>query len=498
MKKLREMLAIFAAAIVAAFGVFSLPAMTVQAETTSASSVMDDLKTDAAFSEESYPSMTLEEMKAAGQAELEIIKIGESIDDQLYIYVYQPTDATKEIEASYLKIAQTESESSARVCPLKLVSTEGVFDKYLVDEFSVMSTLSQRYYQITSIFRPFDKDLDAETGNDNTNSNIDIPVGQTWHARAAEDGKIEYAYTKDDLITITDEWHGSIRYSDGTYLLGTVNTDSHFVAFTTNYLIEELQKIEIYFKKQEVEYKNCKLCKASVVEKSDVITPVYKKIEGKEEGNKANFLFGHKYNWDTIATIAKFRESEDWEILSEDGKYNLREIEKNANGLGAWIVRFEATSYNRVFLWPGHLCWQTALIPGPDEYLATSTSYGEEIRDVTILKLTFKTKGIPYTLGVVDSMTTSDNNPDGEKTFWDGVNDNLSDLWIDFQRILRIIGLIIGGFALFFILIFIIRLIGWIRSAFGKRNGGSNNSGDGNAGGNAGGGDAGGNTASGG
>ena len=210
MKKIFKKLAVLAAAIVAAFGAFSAPVTAFAEETaTKTTSVMEDLQSDATFSKDAYPGKTVDELKAAGEELLQVIRIGESVNAELYIYIYQPSDETKEIEASKILIGQTASESAARVFPLTLVSSEGVFDKYRVDGLEVLA-LSVRHYQITSIYRPFDAALDAETGNDNVESQIAVRVAQTWYARGADEGKIEYAHTEDEVITITDEWHGEI------------------------------------------------------------------------------------------------------------------------------------------------------------------------------------------------------------------------------------------------------------------------------------------------
>ena len=469
MKKLLKKLATIAAAIVAAFGAFSFNTLAAQAEdsATKTTSVMEDLQADATFSKDAYPSKTVDELKAAGEELLQVIRIGESVNAELYIYVYQPSDATKEIVASKLLIGQTASDNDARVLPLKLVSSEGVFDKYLVEGIEVLP-LSLRHYQITSIFRPFDAALDAETGNDNVNTNMAVPVAQTWYARNSADGKIEYAHTTDEVITITDEWHGHLYYSDGWKWV-LPGTDSHFVAFSTDHVIEKLKNAEIYFNYQYVNTKSCFRC-LKVSEEKGAPKPEYVKLSDVETGgNAADGWFAHKYSWNRIEPITDFI-NENSSILSEGAKNNLQEILDNSGGNGAWILRFFETS-NEGTMWNWwHWCGLNYTNTG-----STTESY--HVNDVAILKLTFETNGTPYTLGVVDSMTSSDHKADGGTSFFDGIRENIKDTTKEFRRMMRLIGLVFGAVllvALVALLVYgVVKLVTWARmNKFFKNNGG--------------------------
>lgn len=466
MKKIFKKLAVLAAAIVAAFGAFSAPVTAFAEETaTETTSVMEDLQSDATFSKDAYPGKTVDELKGAGEELLQVIRIGESVDAELYVYVYQPSDETKEIEAAKILIGQTASESSARVYPLTLVSSEGVFDKYRVDGLEVLSSFDVRHYTITSLYRPFDKALDEETGNDNVESQIAVRVAQTWYARGADEGKIEYAHTEDEVITITDEWHGSIFYSDGWKWIFP-NTTSHFIAFTSDHLIEKLKSAEIYFQYQFVEQKLCLRCLKGEQKRGSLKNEHIVITEEDIGSNEADGWFSHKYEWNRIEPITDFIANE--EDLSDAAKAEMQEIYDNSAGNGAWVLRFFETegSLSNFDWW--HWC---GLHYAPEG----STIEKYEVSDVAILKLTFETAGVPYTMGVVDSMTTSDNVPDGNHGFWEGVKLDLKNSFNDIQKTLRLASLAIGAcFALGLVALAtygIVTLINWIRD--GRRRGGS-------------------------
>ena len=477
MRDFWKVLASIAAAIVAAFSLCSVPFTVASAETTSSSPVMDDLRSGTSFSESDYPSMTVDEMKAAGQAELEVIRIGESIDDQLYLYIYQPTDATKEIEATYVKMLKSSSDLEWNVLPLRLVSTEGVFDKYLVEGVKVRSDLSERFYEITSIFRPFDEDLDEGTGNNNTNSNVDVGVGQTWKTRQAADGKTEYGYTEEEVIRVTSEYHGYIRYSDGWKWV-LPYTDSHFMAFTTDFQIDELKSAKIYFKEHSYAKYYCEACglpipigDAALGDYKTAAAPVDVEIFGDEVGgNDADGWIGaRKYEWQRIEKLSDFVANE--QDLSQEALKELMKV-AGSNSNTAWVLRFYETPYQETWIPIGnHRCW-ASLVTGA--YQVASLDAGVRVQDVTLVELTFVTSGKPYVMGVVDSMTTEGEDPSGEATLGENISRDLNDIWIKIQQALRVAGLVLGGILILFAIFGIIKLVAYLRLVFGRNNGGGN------------------------
>ena len=69
-------------------------------------SVLEDLQKDATFDINDYPY-------AAGDYSLQVIQIAESVNDKLFVYVYQPSAPSRLLEATTIRISTTEpSEDS--------------------------------------------------------------------------------------------------------------------------------------------------------------------------------------------------------------------------------------------------------------------------------------------------------------------------------------------------------------------------------------------------
>lgn len=476
MKKLLKKLATIAAAIVAAFGAFSFNTLAAQAEDSATetvmTSVLDDLQLDATFSAEAYPGKTIDQLKAAGEEYLQVIKVAESIDNELYVYIYQPSDATKEIVASKMLIGQTAGETAARVCPLKLVSSEGVFDKYLVEGIEVLP-LSLRHYQITSIYRPFDSALDDAAQNGGKDTYIAVPAAQTWYVRTTEDGRREYAHTFDEVITVTDEYHGYLLLWPQMRRM----QQSFFLAFTTDRKIEKLRQVEITYEGKNVVFL---LQFSGDREWRTVGTfgPKYLKITEEDKGsnNASRWWFEKNYEWDRIGTVDSFLSDDNHELDSSTVEA-LNRVKSTAsdNDTSAFVLRYlDHDVYVNI----------------DNKY--NSASYAEtfEITNVALLKMTFETEGITYTMGVVDSMTTPDTDPDGggaSKEWFGGWKDAADE----FERMMRLIGLAAGAVLLVALVALIIygitKLITWARmNKFFKNNGGGGGPGTNNGGGSGG------------
>ena len=71
----------------------------VSAETTY-TDVLDDLRRDDSFQTSNYPERT-------GDYSLQIIQIAESVDRELFVYVYQPSGSRKDLRASSINISTT-------------------------------------------------------------------------------------------------------------------------------------------------------------------------------------------------------------------------------------------------------------------------------------------------------------------------------------------------------------------------------------------------------
>ena len=215
---------------------FSIPTFCAYAEEKEIqySNVLDDLKSDETFKAEDYPQI-------ADDYSLKVIQIAESVNNELFVYVYQPSGNTKGILATSINISTTNLKKDYLNYNLSLIGSEDVFYKYIVNDI----TLKQddiRYYEISSIYRSFDDSIDTDTKDENGNtiSEVAYAVGKQYVVSGTGEN-ITYVCYDLDYVQVTDKYVGFVRY-DGKYnFWGTnYNCDSHFVAFSTDKQIDKL------------------------------------------------------------------------------------------------------------------------------------------------------------------------------------------------------------------------------------------------------------------
>ena len=125
------------------------------------SNVLDDLKKDSSFNPSNYPAKS-------NDYSLQIIQLAESVDKELFVYVYQPSGKAKNFKASSINISTTINDSISYLnYKLELLNSNGVFYKYIVSGLTVKDE-SVRYYAISSIYRPFDESIDKQANGGNT------------------------------------------------------------------------------------------------------------------------------------------------------------------------------------------------------------------------------------------------------------------------------------------------------------------------------------------
>ncbi len=97
------------------------------------SNVLDDLKKDSSFNPSNYPAKS-------NDYSLQIIQLAESVDKELFVYVYQPSGKTKNFKASSINISTTINDSISYLnYKLELLNSNGVFYKYnLSMQYSVI------------------------------------------------------------------------------------------------------------------------------------------------------------------------------------------------------------------------------------------------------------------------------------------------------------------------------------------------------------------------
>ena len=370
------------------------------AETTY-SSVVEDLQKDESFNVEDYPIVK-------DDYSLKVLTIAESVNDELFVYVYQPSG---NLTASSINISTKIDTPSYTNYGLTLLDKDSSLQKYKVNNFEIEDS-TIRYYEITTIYRPFNAEYDKELDNGNTINYVDFSVGKRYEFNTTENGLTINTHDI-DVIDIAEKYVGFVRYDDGYtgspglgFAWNEPGYDSHFIAFSTASKIDKLMEAEIYYTSQTYSY--YKSLTSTQERYGDLVenkaTPTYK---DKVEVSVEHGLIKYNYNWDRIQTVDEFISTEDRSFIYECGlfKYN---VSTNITDEGLedlkgkdWVVRFTETEWSDTF-------YSTNIFN--KTYVAKKTIIG----NVSILRLKFETDGITYNLGAVDNMQTGDGVPDNE------------------------------------------------------------------------------------
>ena len=126
---------------------FSAFSITASAVVTTYSDVMDDLKSDTSFSTSNYPVLSYDQYVAVNSDQdpdnnaqfVSVIHIAETDTDELFIYTYQPMNDVSDITATSVLMSVGEGSTNYQKYTLKCVSYDGVFKKYLVEDFKIPS-----------------------------------------------------------------------------------------------------------------------------------------------------------------------------------------------------------------------------------------------------------------------------------------------------------------------------------------------------------------------
>ena len=379
MKRLVSLLLV----LIAYLGMGFAPTLVCAEEEKVYSTVLEDLTKDEVFREEDYPAV-------ADDYSLQVIQIAESVNGELFVYVYQPSDSTKELIATSIRISQSIGENAKwKDYDLTLLNTDGVFDKYRVEGIGVLSDVV-RYYDIAAIHRAFDSDIDdpADKNYDQSINEVVYEVAQEWHA-CTIDGEVSYSMITSETITITNKIVGYIQYSEG-FKLYLDRCDSHFVAFSTDREIDDLMEADLEYTTQSY---------IKIVKTGDDTPTLGEKIPNsktvkalEEVSNDADGLFGKKYTWNRIERVDDFIANEGEDLNLTTG--NLEDL-KNMD----WILRFAETDFTSTV----------------GMYV---TNTGTLVSEVTILRLKFQTDGVTYNLGVVDNKQTGSKDPFASADTW--------------------------------------------------------------------------------
>ncbi len=384
----------------ALFSAFSIK--TGAAEAMSYSNVLDDLKKDETFNSDDYPAK-------AEDYSLQVIQIAESIEGELFIYVYQPCAKRRLLKAISINISKERKGKDFYNYTLTYLNSEGVLHKYKVNDFQVDLT-SERYYEFSSIYRlPIDEKETTEN-NGNLVDEVSFPVGKSFKITDNTDGS-QNVYVEDiDVIRVVDKYVGFMRYPQ-SYVWNTKYADCHFIAFTTDKKIENLLEADVYyvtqlFKKEGV----------GGVKTYGGKLPQYAYFKfDKMLQFESDSWFSLDYEWKTIEKSSSFLINEEETKIYSEGIFDVSlgsevgESAKKEIASKEWVIRYAVTPYSVT----------SSGAPTIPYDNIEQTIVGE----VSLLRLAFETEGVYYNLGVVDNKQTGKTTPDNETT----VKTELSD-----------------------------------------------------------------------
>ena len=332
------------------------------------SSPVEDLKSDPDFDESLYPANEKD-------YSLQVVQIAESTDGELLVYVYQPSNGTKDYTATSINISTAINDSLYyKNYELELLSRDGVFCKYQVKDFTVKEDML-RYYDISSIFRLYDKDVDEGLPeyNENDINEVSYEVGKLYTAITLN-GNVTYSCLDTETIVIQNKYVGYLRYSNG-FKLYQDKCDSWFVAFSTDKSIDRLMEADVDYMIQDYTWFTDPNQGYQKFESHGELTKKSVTLNYTDvAGSTADGWFAHEYTWNRIESVDDFIANED---LTEEAKKDLSNMD--------WVLRFTETNY-------------TYRSDSSGEYCTMSN-----VSEVSILRLKFETDGVIYNLGVVDN-----------------------------------------------------------------------------------------------
>lgn len=373
--------------------------------------VMEDLQTDSSFNVEDYPV-------ESGDYTPQVIGISESDDNELFVYVYHPTGDEYKIYASSINISlELHSQIDVNNYGLTHLSSNGVFSKYLVNNLTIKSSQMVRYYEIVSIFRDFDENIDEKPNNDNTIDEIAYNVGKLYTVNTLG-GKTLYSVVDVETIDITGYKVGFLSYADTELGFTTAkDIDSHYVAFDVAFDIDKLYEADLSYVYQTYRAKWDQYG-LNEDEEYGELTPAKVQLNYKQKFEDTNsFLFWERtYKWDRIEKVEDFIKNE-----------NLTEETESAIKGMQYVLRFLETenTYTNTGTWNYH---NRTLV-----------------KEVTIMRLKYEVDGVTYNMGVVCNKQTDDGIADnyfdnGDWELKDGVE------WILFILLIVLLYIILSPF----------------------------------------------------
>lgn len=395
----------------------------------SQSDVISDLMVDKTFDINNYP-------RVDNDYSLQVIQLAETNNNTLVVYVYQPSHYKKDLVASHIDISYGFSQNGENLNPtiyeLEMLSTDGVFDKYLVKDFKVNISDIDRYYNIVSIYRKFDSNID-KLDDGLVDKKTAYGVGQQWYCTTIND-VVHYEMNTFTYLDVESVYTG-FQYMKEGYKWKNIlyKTDACY----SWYYIFNPKNIVVNGEKKSVDVKH--------IYDAELSFDIRKVRELRANGGK-NFTYGawstqkveltdadkmtynggglasKTYEWNRIMTAKEYKKA------MNDNKVKIADNLNSYLVDGNYVFSFLETDYS-------------------EDYNASTVSRYDysEINNTTLLRLHFlDTSGKVYDVGVVSDMLSHDNKPSG--IGGTKLDDLLPDDW--FNILFIILGVAILGVAL--------------------------------------------------
>lgn len=388
--------------------------------------VMQDLYQDKTFNKDDYPSVD-------NDYSLYVMQIGESDKKELFLYVYQPSNDAIDLIGSSASISYGFSKDGKDLHPLsydlELISTNGVFDKYYVKDFTIPND-GNRFYNIVSISRKFNSVIDKSIDYGETNE-VAFSVGQQWCCYDINNS-VKYEMTTFNTLEIKIVLNESFYFKSGFKLGNLVGAfescDVWTVFFNVDdYIVKHIYDADITFDVRGVT-ENWIAFDGSHYSYTDTERKTITLTDEDTCTIKNDGLFAKTYTWNRIQTSSNFVSSfKSQNISIEDS--TLSKINESQ-----WAFSFYETqnTYNQY----------------DSSYIRTYS----EVSNVGILRLHFlDDTGKQYDLGVVSDKTTADNIYGGGANGIKDIKEILTDFGEFFQNFLAIFMLILLIVVLIFV-----------------------------------------------
>ena len=353
------------------------------AAASSYTNVLTDLKKDESFNIEDYPEVLK-------NYSLNVIQVAESVDGELFVYVYQPSGQRVDLLATTVRFSTSRNEDGARWndYSLTFINSNGVFFKYKVNGFTVLPD-DTRYYNVTAIHRKWYSAIDSNRPNQIV-SGVVYPVGALWEA-TTENGEVTYSKYTSETVEVTTKRVGLIRAGNGFGVFNETACDDHYVAFSCDRRIDELYDADVEFRTRTYS-NNINGINYGEYSENQVVT-----ITSLDTGaNPGGGLGATHYSWKCIQTSEEFIEQ------ARAAGVSMKAEEEVEFKQYQYVLHFLATEYSSKVT----IGWMN-VIGGIAALCGAEISSGTDVADVSILRLHFQSEGETYNLGVVDNKQTN-------------------------------------------------------------------------------------------